>query len=67
MRRVAFSTHYGTGLVTISGNDGVERQIASKIFPIPLDLPIVEIDSDDDDLSDVADAACQLVFDEAEN
>ena len=66
MRRVAFSTHYGLGLVTICGNDGVERQVASEIFPIPTGLPIVEIDSDDD-LSDIADAACQVVIDEQGN
>lgn len=66
MRRVAFSTHYGLGLVTICGNDGVERQVASEIFPTRIDLPVVEIDSDDD-LSDIADAACQVVIDEMEN
>ena len=48
MRRPAFSPHYGLGLVTICEDDGVERQMASEIFPSRIDLPVVEIDSDDD-------------------
>lgn len=34
MRPVAFNPDYDTGMVTISGNDSIPRQVPAEIFPI---------------------------------
>ena len=65
MRRVAFHPNYGTGRVTITGNDGLVREMSAEISPLTASLPTVEIEDEDDELA--ADAACQLLLDEQEN
>ena len=67
-RRVAFNPNHGTGVVTISGNDNISRRLEAEIFPVRVDLPIVELDLEEkENWADAADAACQILIDEQEN
>jgi len=64
MRRMHFNTHYGQGLVTITGNDGTVRRIPVQIATIDTGLPTIEME-DDDEMT--ADQACQHIIDSQEN
>ena len=66
MRRVGFHPNYGTGQVTISGDDGIARHVPAQTFPMHANLPTVEIDEEEDEQT-AADAACQLLLDEQGN
>ena len=66
IRRVGLNPDYGTGKVTIRGNDSVPRQVPAEIIPMHVNLPTVELD-DDESPGDAADEACQILLDEQEN
>ena len=66
IRRVGLNPDYGTGKVTIRGNDSVPRQVLAEIIPMHVNLPTVELDEDEAG-GDAADKACQILLDEQEN
>ena len=62
MRRVHCNPHYGSGTVTISGDDMKLRQVQAQLAPMDTGLPVVEFDEEDES----ADLACQHLLDEQE-
>ena len=62
MRRVHCNPHYGSGNVTITGDDSKERKVPAQLVPITAELPTVELNDDEDS----ADLACQYLLDEQE-
>ena len=62
MRRVHCNPHYGSGTVTISGDDMRERRVPAQLVPIGMVLPTVELNEDENS----ADLACQYLLDEQE-
>lgn len=64
MRRVHCNPHYGSGEVTIAGDDMQVRHVPAQITPMETGLPVVEFDEDNEES---ADSACQNLLDEQEN
>ena len=62
-RRTHCNPHFGSGVFTISGIDGIRRQIPAHLTPMGTNLPIVEFDEEEES----ADRACQHLLDEQEN
>lgn len=64
MRRVRLSQSYWDGKVTISGKDSSVMEVPTRLSPIKIELPDVEL-IEDEDCS--ADEACQQLIEDAEN
>jgi hypothetical protein len=62
MRRVYCNPYYGSGNVTITGDDSKERKVPAKLVSITAELPTVDLNDDEDS----ADLACQYLLDEQE-
>ena len=62
MRRVHCNSNYGSGAVTISGDDIQLRQVGSHLVLMKSGLPVVEFDEEDES----ADLTCQHLLDEQE-
>ena len=60
MRRTHCNPNYGSGIVTIRGDDMRERKVPAQLVPIESGLPTVELNEEEDS----ADLACQYLLDE---
>lgn len=46
MRRVHCNPHYGSGTITISGDDMQRREVQAQLVPMDTGLPVVEFDDE---------------------
>ncbi|KAL8707169.1 MAG: hypothetical protein Q9220_007754 [cf. Caloplaca sp. 1 TL-2023] len=64
MQRVHCNPNFGSGTVTIGGDDQQIREVPAALAPMETLLPVVEFDGDDEM---TADQACQQLIDEQES
>ncbi len=64
MRRVRLSQSYADGKVTVRGRDSVAIEVPTKLSPIQIDLPEVELEPEE---YTTADELCQQLLDGSEN
>jgi hypothetical protein len=63
LRRVHCNQKYGQGKITVMGDDMTVREVPAQLMPVSTNLPVVELDEDDDW---TADEACQHLLEEQE-
>ena len=64
MRRVRLSQSYADGRVTVRGQDSVPIEVPTKLSPIQIDLPEVDLEPEE---NTTADELCQQLLDGLEN
>lgn len=64
MRRVRLSQSYANGRVTVRGQDSVPIEVPTKLSPIQIDLPEVELEPEE---NTTADELCQQLLNGSEN
>lgn len=64
MRRVQLSQFYADGKVTVRGQDSLPIKAPTKLLPIQIDLPKVELESEEDM---TADKLCQQLLEDSGN
>ena len=64
MRRVRLSQLYANGKVTVCGQNSLQIEVPTKLSPIHIDLPEVELESEEDM---TVDELCQQLLEDSEN